>query len=445
MLAIVLVLMLLLDLSGRSLSFSAGGSTVGQCHAPSHTQPVPATSFEPVWRTFTDVPDRFSLSLPATWDGMRVGDPIPTGSPWLGDSLQRMVAASSGATRFVAAGRPGAPNLYVRTQPAGLGATLDCTLTVSSDVPGRVGAARNVRAARVHLLAGEANEEVFTIRNTSLSGDLRDYTNYRFALLQGSPRTWLMLLFTAPSDEANRDEPVFWQIAESLRLQPATRPDTDACLITAPTRPDVLSPAGRACTVPVGALYFRFDCAASLFTPSSVQGSGFEYDLASRKFVSATGLTPGKGACGITVPAGKGYAIELAHAGLADAIVAVDFVATSNAYASASLAARRSAEDEVFTNYETTTGSITVWQRQAGHDLHVASALAGTASGAVHRLVLSVRGGQESTWLDDQPVGRGDAVAVTQSGGISAYFANRDATTTATFDLLRLVVYQPPS
>src|SRR6516162_2033812 len=143
MLAIVLVLLLLLDLSGRSLSFNAGGTTVGQCKAPAHTQPVPAASSEPVWRTFADVPDGFSLSLPATWDGMRVGDPIPTGSPWLGDGLQRMLAGKSRATRFVAEGRPGAPDLYVDTRPAGLGASLDCTLTVSSDQPGRVGAPGN--------------------------------------------------------------------------------------------------------------------------------------------------------------------------------------------------------------------------------------------------------------------------------------------------------------
>ena len=445
MLAIVLVLLLLLDMSGRSLSFHGAGVAVGQCRAPAHTRPVPAASFEPVWRTFADGPDRFSLSLPATWDGMRVGDPIPTGSPWLGDGLQRLVSGSSSATRFVATGRPGAPALYVDTQPAGLGASLNCTLTVGSDQPGIVGAPSNVREARVHLLAGDALEDVFTIRDASVGGPLDDYTRYRFALLRGSPRSWLILSFSAPSAEANGDEPVFWQIAESLRLQPATRPDADACLITAPTRPDILSPAGRTCPVPVGQLYFRFDCTASVITPSSVRASGFQYDLASGSVVGAAGLTRGEDACAITVPSGKGYAIELTQAGLADAIVAVDFVATANASSHAGLVARRSGGDEIYATFSTTTGSVGVWQRQAGQTHPLASTVVGNASNAVHRLVMLVSGGQESTWLDDVAVGQGDAVAVNRPGAVEAYFTNSDTTTTATYDLLRFVVYRPPA
>jgi hypothetical protein len=296
MLAIVLVLLLLLDLSGPSLTFNAGGTTVGQCKAPAHTLPVPATSSEPVWRTFADVPDGFSLSLPATWGGMRVGHPIPTGSPWLGDGLQRILAGSSSATRFVAEGRPGAPTSTSIRGRRGLGASLDCSLTVSSDQPGRVGAPSNVRAARVHLLAGDAKEDVFTITDKSVNGAVGDDTQYHFALLRGSPRRWLILSFGAPSAEANRDEPVFWQIAESLRLQPAVQPGTDACLVTAPTRPDVRSPAGRTCPVPVGQPYFRFDCAASVFSPSTADASAYEYDVASGNFVGTTGLSPGKGA-----------------------------------------------------------------------------------------------------------------------------------------------------
>jgi hypothetical protein len=65
MLAIVVAVMLPLAVTGRSLSFHAGGVVVGQCRAPARTQPVTARAYEPVWRTFSDAQDRFSLSLPA--------------------------------------------------------------------------------------------------------------------------------------------------------------------------------------------------------------------------------------------------------------------------------------------------------------------------------------------------------------------------------------------
>ena len=174
MLAIVVAVMLLLAMTGRSLSFHAGGVAVGQCQAPQHTRPVTTQAFEPVWRTFTDARDGFSLSLPATWDGVVVGDQTPTRSPWLGDSLHRMLAASDSSVKFVAAGRPGAPDLSVMTRPALPGASVDCRLTLSSDVSGKVGIPSNVRGARIHLLAGDANEATFT-DTESVGGRMVDY------------------------------------------------------------------------------------------------------------------------------------------------------------------------------------------------------------------------------------------------------------------------------
>jgi hypothetical protein len=183
-----------------------------------------------------------------------------------------------------------------------------------------------------------------------------------------------------------------------------------------------------------------------VFSPSTADAAAYEYDVASGNFVGTTGLTPRKGACEITVPAGKGYAIELAQAGLADAIVAVDFVTTANALSYAGLSARRSNGDEIYTTFDTTTGAVGVWQQMSGKRLQVTGGAAWLDStNTVHRLVLSVIGGHESTWLDDQAVGQGDAVAVTRTGGIEAYFANSDTSITATFDLLRFVVYQSPS
>jgi hypothetical protein len=75
----------------------------------------------------------------------------------------------------------------------------------------------------------------------------------------------------------------------------------------------------------------------------------------------------------------------------------------------------------------------------------VASGLADHDVRATHRLVLLVAGGLESAWLDDQSISRTDDVAVTQAGGVETYLANRDSSSTATFDILRFVVYQLPA
>ena len=197
--------------------------------------------------------------------------------------------------------------------------------------------------------------------------------------------------------------------------------------------------------MPVGQPYFRFDCAASVFSPSSVQVSVFDYDLSSGSFTAAAQLGQGDGACRASVPVGKGFAILLAQAGLANVAVAIDFVATSTAHAFVGLAARRSGGDEIYTTFDTTTGSVGVWQQKSGQTARVASGLARHAPTAVHRLVLFLSGGQEITYLDDELISHVDDVSLTQAGSVEAYLPNRDSSTTATFDILRFVVYQPPT
>jgi hypothetical protein len=445
MLAVVVAVLLLLAMTGRSLSFHAAGVSIGQCQRPVHTLPVTAPSYEPVWRTFTDTTDGFSLSLPATWDGTVAGGPVPTGSPWLGDDLQRMLAASDSTVKFVAAGRPGAQELFVSSFGALPGASINCALTLSSDVSGRVGAPTHVREGRIHLLAGDASETVDTVTE-SVGGRMVDYVDYRFALLRGSPRNWLALDFTAPRDEASQAEPVFWQIAESLRLRaPVAGPGAVACLVTTPTRPDVLSPAGGTCAMPIGQSYFRFDCTASVLSPTSMRTSAFAYDLSTGRSTAAAQLSRGDGACRASVPAGHGMAILLPDANLANVAVAIDFVAASESFAYVGLAARRSGSDEIYATYDVTTGSVAVWQKQTGQATRVASGLASNAPTAVHRLLLFLNGGQEITYLDDELISHADNISLTQAGAIEAYMANPDPSATATFDILRFVVYQPPT
>jgi len=239
---------------------------------------------------------------------------------------------------------------------------------------------------------------------------------------------------------------VFWQIAESLRLQPATAlPAGGACLFTTPTQPDVRSAAGRACPVPVGEPSFRIDCAAAVVSPTTMALSAFDYDLASGNSTGAAQLAPRDGACGASVPVGDGFALSLPRAGLTDLVAAVDFVATSPVRAYVGLATRRSGGDEVYSTFDTMTGDAGVWQKRSGQTLRVSSALVAHESSAVHRLVLSMNGGRESAWLDDRSISDTGSVSVTQSGAVEVYFGNRDSGTAATFDILRFVVYQPPA
>jgi hypothetical protein len=429
-----------------SPSLRIGDVSVTQCQAPPHRQAPPVAALEPAWRTYTDASDGFSLSLPATWDGFSVGSSElqeATGrSPWLGNVLKRIGTSVTPDTRFVAAGVPGSPDLFVRVARVDV-SSLDCFVTVISDRVRKAGLVGSVQAGRVHFPSGDANEAVYTSRVTVDGRDV-EYTNYDFTVLMRATHQYAELLFAAPKAQSVPHEPVYWRIAESFRPgKPATDAAGRTCLYTVPTQPDSRSVAGKSCPVPLGAQVFRYDCVGVANT-SEVPVDSASYDPTTGKSGGGARFDPAEGTCPATLPVGSALFVQPRLDGPANAVVAVDFRLTSSARTYIGVVARRVGGSELRAGFDW-GGEVEIRQTNQGATGLLASGYHEPTQKDVHRLVLAVAGSQAQAWVDGSQAGPLPTIIAARQGAVAAYFANQDSSAPATLEMLRFLVYDNPA
>ncbi len=431
-----------------SPSLRVGGVSVAQCQAPPHRQAPAAAAFEPVWRTYSDARDRFSLSLPASWDGSVVGSSdlqeAASRSPWLGDDLERIASDVTPDTRFVASGVPGSPDLFVRTGRLGVVSTLDCLVTVISDqTRKKAGLEGQIMSGRVHFPASDANEAVYTTRQ-AVGGKEVQYANFDFWLLMRSTHQYAVLEFAAPRGGDAPDEPLFWRIAESFTPgKPAPNAAGRTCLYTVPTQPDSRSVAGKSCPITLGGQFYRLDCVGRVNTsPAPINSQS--YDPTTRKNGGGARIDVADGTCPVTLPVALGVFVQPKADGPANAVLAVDFRLTSSARTFVGLVVRQTASSELRGDFDW-GGEVEVRQTNPGTNGLLASGYHKPTQNAVHRLILAVAGSQAQALVDGSQAGPLPTIIPTRQGGVEVYFTNQDGSAAATLDLLRFVVYENPA
>ena len=438
----------LLATTGCSPSLRFGDLSVTQCQAPPHLQAPPAAALEPVWRTYGDARDGFSLALPVSWDGLVIGSPDPQEaagrSPWLRDALASITAGVTPDTKFVATGVPGSPDLFVRMGRLTTVATLDCLLTVISDqTRKKAGLEASIKSGRVHFPASDANETVYATRDT-VNGHEVEYADFDFALLLRSSHQYAELQFAAPKAEGDQYEPLFWRIAESFSLgKPASNAAGRTCMYTVPKQPDSRLVAGKSCPVPLGAEVFRVDCVGVANT-SMIPVDSQSYDPKTGKNGGDARIDVAEASCPTTLPVGYGVFVKPRPAGPANAVLAVDFRLTSSARTYIGLVVRQAADSELRAGFDW-GGEVEIRQTNPGTNGLLASGYHKPTQKDVHRLILAVAGSQAQAWVDGSQAGPLPTIIAARQGGVQVYFANQDTSATATLEMLRFVVYENPA
>jgi hypothetical protein len=252
----------------------------------------------------------------------------------------------------------------------------------------------------------------------------------------------LVLAFTTSKAAAARYAPLFWKIAENVRVgrqSPVSGNRTSSCLYADPSGPGSSAPAGGSCSIPVGRPLTRLDCVTP-GAPATRIGLA-AYDVRTQAPVDAVGDS----LRGCSPKPGAGTGVELLpnEVSAANLVVVVDFRFPTDNASAVGIAIRQASGESTYVNVSY-VGALTLAERpSAGSSKTLRSELVAFPKPAVHRLVLSANGGELRAGVDSAEPSTARASLPAHPGTTQVYLANLGTAGTATFELLRLMVYEP--
>jgi hypothetical protein len=406
---------------------------------------IPATSFQPAWRTYSDSSNGLSMSIPDTWGGVFLGTghvdrdiaEVASRLPDVADGLRQSMAGLGDTYRFVAGDATGTVGLYLSEADA-LNTTTECGLeSVDYFAPGRKGPTGSVRAYAIQLGARHGTELV--AREQPRSGADDPAVHLLFFVRSLGGRTTYRLDFSISASALDAVEPLAWRTAASLTELP-TGPAA-LCLFPDPRQPSVDHPAARACPVPAGDQVWRLDCPPDDTLPDPPYRVAYEVLPATA--LADPSVDRSGASCGVSVEPGGLVSITPSSGAAPQTAVVTDlWMPPDVSDATVTLTLPLHGGHDVVADLRS-NGKLTISERAAGTGRPPLATYSLPSLGTrPHRLVLAVLDDQVRVWVDGATYGPVTTTTVSAPGEAHVYLRDAD-TITAGFKLQGVATYGP--